>query len=51
MAVPLFKTAQAAWSTDRKFESYVALALGLAGAFLLVREAWLLKSAWSTGKN
>ena len=50
-AVPLLKTAQVAWGTDRQFESYVAVALGLAGVFLLVREAWLIRSAWSTGKN
>jgi len=50
-AVPLLKTAQAAWGTDRRFESYIAVALGLAGAFLLAREAWLIKSAWSPGKN
>lgn len=46
-AVPLLRTAQAAWESESRLETYLAVALGLAGVFLLVREAWRLRSIWS----
>lgn len=46
-AIPLLKTAQAAWASESRLESYVAVVVGLAGVFLLAREAWRFKQVWS----
>lgn len=50
MAVPLLKTAQTAWNSDSRWETYLAFATGAAGVFLLAREAWQLKKAFDGGQ-
>ncbi|MFD1687638.1 hypothetical protein [Halobellus litoreus] len=49
-AVPMLKTARAAWESESRAESYLAVLVGAAGAFLLARELWRLRAVW-TGKN
>lgn len=49
-AVPLLKTARAAWDSESRAETYLSLALGLAGLYLVAQEAWRLRAVW-TGKN
>ena len=46
-AVPLLKTAQAAWQSESRVETYLAVAVGLAGLFLLAREARSLWAVWN----
>jgi hypothetical protein len=46
-AVPLLKTARAAWESDSRMESYLAAVVGAAGLLLLAREAWRLRAVWS----
>lgn len=49
-AVPMLKTAQAAWASESRAETYLAVVVGAVGLFLVAREAWRLWSVW-TGKN
>jgi len=46
-AVPLLKTARAAWESESRVETYVAVVVGAAGAFLLARELWRFRGIWS----
>jgi hypothetical protein len=50
MAVPFLKTAQAAWKSDSRAETYLAVAAGFVGVFLLAREAWQLKKTFEGGQ-
>mgnify|MGYP006274549141 FL=1 len=45
-AVPLLKTARAAWESESRAETYLAAALGAAGAYLVAREVWRFRSVW-----
>lgn len=47
-AVPLLKTAKAAWSSESRLASVLAVVVGLAGVFLLGREVWRLRAVWSS---
>lgn len=49
-AVPMLKTARAAWESESRLQSYLAVVVASAGLFLLAREAWRLKAVW-TDKN
>lgn len=49
-AVPMLKTAQAAWQSESRAETYLAVVVGSAALFLLGREVWRLKAVW-TDKN
>ena len=50
MAVPFLKTAKVAWESDSRWETYLAVAAGTVGVFLLAREAWQLKKAFEGGQ-
>lgn len=49
-AVPLLKTAQAAWQSESRAETYLAVLVGSVGLFLVARELWQFRAVW-TGKN
>ena len=49
-AVPLLKTAQTAWKSDSRWESYLAVVVGAVGLFIVAREVWRLRAVW-TDKN
>jgi hypothetical protein len=49
-AIPLLRTAREAWESESRWETYLAIVVGLAAIFLLAREAWRLKGLW-TDKN
>lgn len=50
MAVPFLKVAKTAWESESRWETYLALAAGAVGAFLLAREAWQLKKTFEVGQ-
>lgn len=50
MAVPFLKTAKAAWESESRAETYLAVAAGTVGVFLLAREAWQLKQTFDGGQ-
>jgi hypothetical protein len=43
----MLKTALTAWKSESRAETYLAVVVGAAGAFLLAREVWRLKAVWS----
>lgn len=46
-AVPALKTAQAAWKSDSRAESYLAVLAGSIGLFLIGREVWRFWAIWT----
>jgi len=49
-AVPMLKTAQAAWASESRVETYLAVLVGSVGLFLVLREVWQFRAIW-TDKN
>ena len=49
-AVPLLKTARAAWESESRWETYLALVFGVTGLFLIAREIKAMRAVW-TDKN
>lgn len=46
-AVPLLKTAKAAWESDSRAETYLAVLFGSVGLLLVSREVWRLRAIWT----
>jgi hypothetical protein len=46
-AIPLLKTAQAAWQSESRMETYIAILAGVAGLFVVGREVWRFWTIWA----
>lgn len=46
-AVPMLKTAQAAWQSESRVETYLAVVVGSVGLFLVGREVWRFWTIWA----
>ena len=46
-AVPALKTAKAAWQSESRVESYLAVLAGSVGLILIGRETWRFRAIWT----
>lgn len=46
-AVPALKAAQAAWKSDSRAGSYLAVLAGAVAVFLIAREVWRFWAIWT----